>query len=59
MTKSSWSRIRAKMIRDKSERDAEALGPEECRRKLAEWAAHPDRTQAELEELNALNKMDS
>lgn len=42
-----------------SERDAEALGPEECRRLLAEWAAKPGRSQAEIDELNKLNKMDS
>ena len=52
-------RLMRKMIREKSERDAEALGAAECRRKLAEWAAQPGRTQDELDMLNGLNKMDS
>ena len=61
LRRAEWAtqRLMRKMIREKSERDAKALGAEECRRKLAEWAAQPGRTQAELDELNALNKMDS
>ena len=30
-----------------------SLSPEEARRRLAEWAARPGRTQAEIDELNA------
>ena len=68
MTQASYSRIRRKMLRASANlakiraaalSEAEALGAEECRRKLAEWAAQPGRTQAELDELNELNKMDS
>lgn len=63
MTKSSWERIRRRMIREKAERDAEELGAAECRRRLAEWASQPGRTQAEIDELNAMGmapqKLDS
>lgn len=56
MTKASMSRLRRKMIREKAERDAAELGAEECRRLLAEWAAKPGRTQAEIDALNGLGE---
>ena len=59
MSESSYRKLHAKMVREKAERDAEALGPEECRRLLAEWAAQPGRTKEEIDILNAANKMDS
>lgn len=49
----SYASLRAKMIREKAERDATELGPEECRRRLAEWASQPGRTQEEIDALNA------
>ena len=52
MSKASYARLHRRMIREKSERDAAELGPEECRRLLAEWAAQPGRTQAEIDALN-------
>jgi hypothetical protein len=53
MSESSYRKLRARMIREKAEREADALGAAECRRLLAEWAAQPGRTQAEVDALNA------
>lgn len=62
MTKSSYTRVRRKMeregakleaIRARAAADAEALGPAECRRLLAEWAAQPGRTKEEIDGINA------
>lgn len=58
MSESNYRKLHARMVREKAERDAESLGPEECRRLLAEWAAQPGRTQEEIDMLNAANKMD-
>ncbi len=54
-----YAALRERMIREKAERGAEELGPDECRRRLAEWAAQPGRTQEEIDMLNGINKMDS
>ena len=52
MSKSSYARLHRKMLREKAEREAAELGPEECRRRLAEWAAQPGRTDAEVAAFN-------
>jgi len=54
-----YAALRERMIREKAERAAEEIGPDECRRLLAEWAAQPGRTQEEIDMLNGINKMDS
>ena len=61
MSRASYARMHRRMIREKAEREAEELGADECRRLLAEWAAQPGRTQAEIDALNGAipQKLDS
>lgn len=54
-----YAALRERMIREKAAAEAEEIGPYECRRRLAEWAAQPGRTQEEIDMLNGINKMDS